>query len=59
MTDSDISVATWGNPTHVPVMFDHQMAGVGRIKVLIGAVVEEKVGSPKKTGCDPDVLVWI
>ena len=61
MTDSDISVAvaTWGNPTHVSVMFDHQMAGVGGLKVFISAVVEEEVGPPEMTGCDPDVLVWI
>ena len=54
-----IIVPTWGNPTNLSVMSDNQMAFVGRIKVLIGAVVEEKIGSPKTTGCDPDVLVWI
>ena len=52
-------VATWGNPTNVSVMFDHQMAGVGRYKVVIGAVVQEKVGPPETIGSDPDVLVWI
>ena len=36
-------------------MSDHQMTGVGRLKVFIGAVVEEKVGPPEITWCQPDV----
>ena len=46
MTDCDKILPTWGNPTDLSVMLDHEMAGVSGIKVLIGAVVEEKVGPP-------------